>query len=404
MMADKKRILFVDDEPNLLAGLRRMLRSMRREWEMMFVSGGAEALAVIAEQPVDVIVSDMRMPEMDGAELLQRVMEQSPETVRIVLSGQAERSAILRGAGAIHQYLGKPCDADTLKDTIRRACDLPALMPNADIRRAVSLLNPFASLGIPFDDILRELDAADTPVAGLSHLVSRRIGISTAMVQHIGAVFSGLRPHIPGPAQASVLLGLNTLKLLALSAQVFQQYEHDFLAATALQSMWEHSLAVSNIARRIAQMENAPAATVDFSAAAGLLHDVGKLILTGYFAEDYATAKKLALASDGNLSAAEMTVFGVEHAHVGAYLLGLWGMPSAVVQAVAQHQRPRPGDGFSAVTAVHIANGLEYHFKSVSDVNTAAKFDMAYLETLNLAHRLPVWETGCFESVREEVA
>ncbi len=403
-MANKKRILFVDDEPNLLAGLRRMLRSMRREWDMHFVAGGADALAHIAEHPVDVIVSDMRMPEMDGAELLQRVMEQSPETVRIVLSGQAERGAILRGAAAIHQYLGKPCDADTLKDTIRRACDLPALMPNADIRRVVSQLNPFSSLGIRFDDILRELDAADTPVAGLSHLVSRRIGVSAAMVQHIGAVFSELRPHIPGPAQASVLLGLNTLKLLALSAQVFQQYEYDSPAAATLQAMWAHGFMVSNLARRIAQMEHASAAVVNFSAAAGLLHDVGKLILTGYFAEDYATAQKLALNAD-DLSAAEMTVFGVAHAQVGAYLLGLWGVPLAVVQAVAWHHHP-PADaaGFSAVTAVHVANGLAHRFDAAEGADAAAKFDMEYLERLNLAQRLSAWEASCSENLREEMA
>ncbi len=403
-MADKKRILFVDDEQNLLAGLRRMLRSMRREWDMEFVSGGKEALASLAVKPADVIVSDMRMPGMNGAELLQRVMDEWPETVRVVLSGQSERAAILRGAAAIHQYLGKPCDADTLKNTIQQACELSALMPNAEVRRAVSKLNPFVSLGIPFDEILRELETADTPVNGLSHLVSHRMGFTPAMVQYMDTVFSGLRPHIPPPAQASVLLGLNTLKLLALSAQVFRQFEHDFLAATAIRSMWEHSIRVSQFARRISQTEHASAAVIDFSAAAGLLHDVGKLILIGYFAEAYATAKKLALQSAGDLPTAERTVFGVDHAQVGAYLLGLWGMPPAVVQAVAQHHAPHVDGSFSAVTAVHAANGLEYRLTAVSDVDRAGKFDMGYLEHQKLAQRLSTWERACAETVREGVA
>lgn len=403
-MAAKKRILFVDDEPNLLAGLRRMLRPMRREWEMKFVPGGEEALAVFAEQPVDVIVSDMRMPGMDGATLLRQVMEISPETVRIVLSGQSERAAILRGVAAIHQYLGKPCDADTLRDTVWRACNLVTLMPNAEIRRVVSRLDPFASLGVSFDAILQELDAADTPVNGLTHLVSHTMQFTPEMVAYIEAVFSGLRPHIAKPAQASVLLGLNTLKLLALSAQVFRQFKHDFLAATAIQSMWEHSITVSRFARRIAEMENISTAVADFSAAAGLLHDVGKLILTGYFPAEYTTAKKLAIQSGGNLSAAETTVFGVNHAQVGAYLLGLWGLPAEVVQAVALHHSPRSENAEFAAVAVHVANGLEYRLNTGGDAESAEKIDVDYLQTAQLAQKLPDWQSACFASVREEVA
>jgi len=116
-MPDKKRVLFVDDEPRILDGRRRMLRSMRHEWKMSFAETGQEALAILANQPFDVVVVDMRMPGMDGVQLLSEVRKRH-QIIRIVLSGTADREAILRAVGLAHQYLSKPCDAETLKSVL----------------------------------------------------------------------------------------------------------------------------------------------------------------------------------------------------------------------------------------------------------------------------------------------
>src|SRR5450755_4506465 len=104
-----KTLLFVDDEPNVLQGLQRQLRPMRNEWDMHFVENGQKALDFMAAQPVDIVVSDMMMPGMDGAQLLSEVVRRHPQTVRLILSGHAEREAVLRLVGPAHQYLSKPC-------------------------------------------------------------------------------------------------------------------------------------------------------------------------------------------------------------------------------------------------------------------------------------------------------
>src|SRR5438093_827737 len=114
----KTRILFIDDETLVLQGLQRMLRSMRNDWEMEFVESGAKALERIAQVGFDVVVSDMRMPGMNGAELLAEVMKRNPKTVRLILSGHADKELILKCVGSTHQYLAKPCDPEALKATI----------------------------------------------------------------------------------------------------------------------------------------------------------------------------------------------------------------------------------------------------------------------------------------------
>src|SRR5215469_9947183 len=115
------RILFVDDEPKVLDGLRRLLRPQRLQWDMSFIEGGEAALALLDQSPFDVIVSDLKMPGMDGTALLERAREHHPQVVRIVLSEYADLEAAFRAAQVAHQLLLKPCDAEMLRVAIDRA-------------------------------------------------------------------------------------------------------------------------------------------------------------------------------------------------------------------------------------------------------------------------------------------
>ena len=117
----KLRVLFVDDEPNVLRGLRRMLRNMRNEWHTEFVEGGQKALDLLEGYEFDVIISDMRMPGINGVDLLRKVMESHPEMVRIILSGQSDEELIRETVGVTHHFLSKPCSPDVLRSMVREA-------------------------------------------------------------------------------------------------------------------------------------------------------------------------------------------------------------------------------------------------------------------------------------------
>src|SRR5262250_288397 len=104
-----RRILFVDDDPQLLSGLGKALRKHRHRWTMVFADSGDAALAEIHRATFDVVVSDMRMPVMDGAELLAQIRDRDPSTIRMILSGFSERNAIVRAQPVAHQFFNKPC-------------------------------------------------------------------------------------------------------------------------------------------------------------------------------------------------------------------------------------------------------------------------------------------------------
>jgi DNA-binding NtrC family response regulator len=175
----KKRILFVDDEAMILQGLQRMLRPMREEWDMEFIGSGAKALERMGPAPFDVVVSDMRMPGMNGAEFLTEVMKRHPKTIRLILSGHADKELILQCVGATHQYLAKPCDADALKATVTRASNLEGNLQSEPLRKLVGQLSHLPSIPSLYMEIV---EIANHPGASLED-VAQVIARDLAMIK-----------------------------------------------------------------------------------------------------------------------------------------------------------------------------------------------------------------------------
>src|SRR5205823_10063129 len=167
-----KRILFVDDEPMVLQGLQRSLRSMRSDWEMEFVNGGEQALEAIARQFFDIVVTDMRMPGMSGVELLEEVKKCSPQSLRMVLSGQSDRDSILRCVNPAHQYLSKPCEGEELKSRLLRAFAVRELLQSTELKEVVSKLDSLPSLPTLYLELTEELRRQEPSLAKIGKLIA----------------------------------------------------------------------------------------------------------------------------------------------------------------------------------------------------------------------------------------
>ncbi|HID38707.1 MAG TPA: response regulator, partial [Calditrichaeota bacterium] len=173
-----KKVLFVDDDPSLISGLKRMLRPLRKEWEMHFVPGGQEALDLLAESRFDVIVSDMRMPGMNGAELLARVRELYPHMIRIILSGYSDQDLLLKAVRPAHQFLSKPCDADTLKNTVLRVSKIQDILNSNEVKQVIAQVDSLPSLPYLYQEIMRKLEEDDTAVKDVGMIIQKDIGMS----------------------------------------------------------------------------------------------------------------------------------------------------------------------------------------------------------------------------------
>lgn len=354
-------ILFVDDDPNILSGLQRMLRSMRREWQMYFASGGNEALEIFDKTGIDVIVSDMKMPGMDGAGLLQEVRTRYPHTVRLILSGYSEKEMIMKSVGAAHQYISKPCDSEVLKEKIQRACNLRDLLGNEKLRQLVSQMRSVPSLPTLYSEIMVELGSTEPNMRKIAEIVKKDIGMTVKILQIVNSAFFGLRRNISNAGDAINFLGLDTIKSLTLSIGIFSQFEGKNQPEAIISKIWDHSMAVGKTAKAIAEKEIPENANDAFTA--GLLHEIGEIVLTVNLPEQYAAVQELIKKENLTRIAAESQVFETTHSEVGAYLLGLWGLPHLVVEAVAFHHFPGNFQtaSFSPMAAVYIANKFNTH-------------------------------------------
>lgn len=392
-----KRLLFVDDDPNVLQGLQRMLRPMRQEWEMHFAGGAGEALTFLARQPFDVVVSDMRMPDMDGAELLNQVMVKYPQTLRMILSGQSERESIIRSVGSTHQYLTKPCQPEQLKARLNQSFALRDLLSSATLREVVSRMKTVPSLPSLYTQVIAELQSPDTSMDKIGRTISRDMGMAARILQLVNSAFFGLRCHVSDPAQAVKLLGLDTIRALILSEGVFSQLESVRTKQFDMTEIWKHGLRAAVMAKEIAKQERSDPRMADDAFIAALLHDVGKVVLISAMTEVYEEILNEAKQRNIPLWQAETGKLGCSHADVGGYLMGSWGLPDPVVEAIAWHHRPADtaSASFSALTAVHAANVCAHRNQPTNELCGCMSMDLQYLSRLNLQDRERVWIEIC---------
>ncbi len=383
------RIIFVDDEPNILSGLRRIMRPLRKEWEMAFADGGEPALSSLEDAPCDVVVSDMKMPGMDGAEFLSRVREKYPASIRIALSGETDSHMIYRCVQHAHQYLAKPCDADTLMSAVKRAFNLRNLMHDEKLEAIVGNMTSLPSLPEQYSQIMQELQSEEPSLKKVGDIIESDVAMSAKILQLVNSAFFGLARHMSSPAEAAMYLGVDVLKSLVLTTGVFSQFEDDQVSPVVLHDVWAHSTRVGSLAKKIAREHTGDDLLSDYALLGGLMIDVGKLVLATNFPEKFAEvglAMKTGQVPDYE---AEREHHGHSHMDVGAYLVGLWGLPNPVVECVAYHHRPGAcvESGFTALSAVHIAHAIA----AGDGAEPLAEIDTEYVEALGVSAQIGDW-------------
>lgn len=378
------RILFVDDERNIIDGMRRSFHAMRTEWHMEFVLGGAEAMTALKSSPADVIVSDMRMPGMDGWQLLTEVRKLYPQTVRLILSGHAEATSIMRAVGLAHQYIAKPCESAAIKDAIVQTQQLRHLLSNDRLASLVGEVSTLPSAPKAFQEVLACLQDPAASMSNVARIIGRDVAMTANIMKMVNSAFFGVRQPVTTTDRAVAYLGLDTLGALVLGHGVFKSGLSTGIAGFSLEGLWAHSLHTAMVARTIALHEKFSSAEAEKAFLAGVLHDVGKIV---FATRPIQTSDMVAAAEDG---ASRMQA---HHAEVGAYLLGLWGFPNPIVEAVAYHHAPglAADEQLTLAGLVHIADYL-VHRGARTPAAIEPALEAGLLESPGLVERLAAWQ------------
>ena len=349
-----KRVLFVDDEPLLLEGLKAALYARRKDWNMVFSPGGAEAIELMKNSHFDVLVTDLRMPGVDGTTLVARARTDSPHTIRIVLSGYADEEQSRRLVSLAHRYLSKPCDPKKLEECIDRCLGTQLLIESEELRTqlgSIGSLPPMPSTFAALQRVLADPGVDSSKVAGI---IQRDPAVSAKVLQVCNSAFFRLPRRVSSIQQAVSYLGLSTVRSMVLSAELFKPGKA-LPRGLDLGQLQKHALSVAALARELASETT----WADDAFLCGLLHDVGFLLLGRQYADKMQCALE-ATAAGMPLADAEQTYLGVDHGTAGAYLLGLWGLPYEVVETVAHHEAPGrvKQSSFDVLSAIAIAHSL----------------------------------------------
>jgi HD-like signal output (HDOD) protein len=341
------KVLFVDDEPRVLEAIQRMLSEAADHWDVDTATSGQEALVKLAKGKFDVLVTDMRMPGMDGAQLLAEVNERWPSITRIVLSGQTDQEQAMKTLTTAHQFLSKPCNPRTLTRVVEEAHKLGALTPNARVRALASAVHRLPNVPRVHDRILLLLERQDASAREAADLVAQDPALCARVLRIVNSAFFARGQIVRDVRSATVRLGLDMLRVLLISERAGMG-----LPGARIEKIQENALDAGGLAARIVPLHEQRAA---FTAA--LLCDVGALVLEQGAPDESAAVREFASEFKVATHVAEKELLGSSHAEIGGYVLGLWGMPPSIVDAVVKHHEL--GTEPTALTAgVHVAHRI----------------------------------------------
>ncbi|MCG7871397.1 MAG: response regulator [Candidatus Thiodiazotropha lotti] len=334
---DTNHLLFVDSDRNQLEALKRTLRDHNDQWQLHFCDSSASALELLHQLPIAIIISETQLGSKSGSELLKQVQQQYPSTTRLLFSGQALRTPAQEIVHHAHQFIAKPCDTQTLIVILERVIQLRDLLNNPAMTEMVNSLGSLPSLPASYQQMIEALQSEDTSLAEIGEIVAKDLGMSTKLLQMVNSAFFGLPQQISSPQHAVTLLGIETVSNLALGAAIFSRLDQALIDEFKLEPLWQHSQSVSGLVRQLGMAMGMSRQELETPVMAGMLHDLGKLILASQNQDEYRRIVKQATQEILPLFETEAEALWCHHAGIGAYLMGLWGLPFSAVEAVAHH-------------------------------------------------------------------
>jgi HD-like signal output (HDOD) protein len=392
------RVLFVDDDPQVLDGLRRALRGKRHDWHMTFAAGGEAALADMERIAPDVVVSDMRMPGIDGLTLLRRTAVDHPATVRILLSGQTGQAAATAAVPVAHQFISKPCDAHDLTRVLERLELARAVLPAG----LDAIVGQTMFVPAPHDQIEAVRDALEAhDLERAASAIASDASLAGAALRLANSAFCGRGRAVADARVAARSLGAQSLLDALVTPALARPLDGRTAHLSSSRVLRAHAIGTARLA---ASMFDDPG-TQGVAWTAGLLHTVGALALATELPDRYRSVLERIERGD-DAAESERRVFGATHGAVGAALLTAWGLPDVLADACLGFRdgRTEAAESWGVVAAVRLAAVLAAECLPPGVGSVGDRLDHAWVERLGVTSRIAGWRAGAASVVDAAVA
>ncbi|MBN2069933.1 MAG: HDOD domain-containing protein [Candidatus Krumholzibacteriota bacterium] len=346
----KKKILFVDDEPNVLLGLKRMMRVHRAEFDIAFAESGIEAIEKLTQDRFDAVISDLRMPGMNGNELLEKISVNDPRIIRMILSGQSDHGSVTGSIGKTHQYFSKPCNPAKLVELIGKIGKILGTLNDSGFCQYAAMTAPMRCLPRTLSILESELEKNDPDIDIVNGAISSDILASSVFLQLVNTEYFGTYSHIKDIDEAVSIIGIDVIKKIIIDTGLFVPFSGESLDLIDFEEIQAHSNRSRDIAQRTPNSIFSDSKQKDNCVLAAFIHDIGKLLMIDYDPVKY---RSLISGMNGDMSAradTERNIFGFTHQEAGDYFLKLRGFGDEITEAVASHHDPDKDSPVSRVT------------------------------------------------------
>jgi len=397
-MATKKMLLATAD----LQTVVDVNDALGDEWTTIHVATEAEALAELEDGSFDALLVDFNIGEPDGSEVLNQALEKCPDVTRFLFACEADLALVAAKVVGDHEILPKPVAVESLKSRIERGMSDPRLNDEG----VATGFDNASSIPPVYSEVIQALQSPEVTSKQVGAIIASDAQLMQEVLKLTKSAYLGVRSNVSDPAEAVELLGLETVKALVMALQFLAEHSHVRPAYLSLESIWQHSTSVAQIARDLVLFETKDRAQAAQAFAAGLVHDLGKVVLATNFDDLYGRVHSLARKQPVALWEIEKEMFGASHGEIGACLLGMWNLSPAVVEAAAFHHEPPLGEQnhLTPLAAVHIANVLAHQLQPSEEFRVAPVVNTPFLNQLGLLQRLPIWRATFANQLSRDVS
>ncbi|WP_319778852.1 response regulator [Maridesulfovibrio sp.] len=401
-MGYSKNILFIDRDTAQLEALDKSMASMKKRWQVYYASTKEEIMDLLRTRPFDIIAMDFKIDGFKDDELLEEIKNRQPGSIRFIISESINSENCLKFVKYAHQFITKPYTESELLGKIKKGLRLKHVFLNERAAKGIASIEELPTMPDLFVQLERELSKDDVMISNIGKLIGEDMSMTAGLLKLVNSPFFGLYSRVTNPEQAVTLLGLDNLKGLVLGIHLFNLRESkkiDF----SIEKLGRHCQYTALMARAIIKAEGGSNELAEHTFLAGFLHDIGKLVLSTSYTEEYSTILSIVQETDITVQEAEKDILGFTHAEVGAYLLAIWGFDEDVIEAIYCHHKPqRLGSiDLSPAVAVHVANSFDHELRVSNNDYTPHLLSADWLEQNNFSAKLPEWLQICAEMMED---
>jgi putative nucleotidyltransferase with HDIG domain len=370
-------VLFVDDEPLIRSLYETLSPDLGPDFTVKTAKDGFEALRVLDEMKVEIVVSDLEMPEMPGGELLTLVERKYPDAMRVVISGYDDELHVARCLTFGHRYLKKPIEPENLANTLKRLSTLRHTLSNSKVKSVLSGSDSLPSPPETYLHLSEALQKSETGYEDFAAIIEDDPLLKEHLLNSVNSPAFGLSVRVEEIKELFEVVGVHVVRALILAIHTKEFFEPRTKNAELFNRLWQHALETATSSRKIARVERHTFRECQTAYVAGLLHDIGKFMIAAHLNSTDAPMQ------DGQ---SEEQIVGINHATAGAYLLGLWGLPEAIVTAAELHHSLDvvPPQNYNPIAYVHAAQNL-------ASPERNHKLDWSFIAKVGKAERVPTW-------------